>query len=120
MSTCKSIKHNPNFADHWPFVLCMENAGMNMVAQAKECAASAGLDYSAIETCYKGAEGLRDLLEARKSEAAILLVSHRPSYLAMCGREIVLEGNGPCGQGRVEPAAAAPRGAVPFGREVAS
>ena len=61
-----AIKHNPAFEDHWPFVLCMENAGDNMLKQVKACATKANLDYSTIETCYKGAEGLQDLIDAGK------------------------------------------------------
>ena len=60
------MAHNPRFEDHWPFVLCMENAGDNMLQKVQDCAKSANLDYQTIETCYKGSEGLQDLIDAGK------------------------------------------------------
>ena len=57
-----AIKHNPAFEDHWPFILCMENAGDNMLKQVKACATKANLDYQTIETCYKGSEGLQPVV----------------------------------------------------------
>ena len=62
-----AIKHNPEFSDHWPFVLCMENAGDGMLSDVQRCATQAKLNYQTIATCYKGSEGTQALIAAGKA-----------------------------------------------------
>jgi interferon gamma-inducible protein 30 len=52
-----AIKHYPDFNDHWPFILCMENKGDNMLHGVKSCAKKAKMTYSTLSTCYNGKEG---------------------------------------------------------------
>lgn len=61
-----AIRHNPEFSDHWPFILCMEQKGDAMLKNIQACATKAGLDYATIDACYKGKEGLQDLIAAGK------------------------------------------------------
>lgn len=62
-----AIQHYPKFSDYWPFVLCMETAGENMLKNTKKCATQAGIDYDTLNTCFSGSEGKQVLAAAGKA-----------------------------------------------------
>jgi len=53
-----AIAHNPDPVKHFPFYDCVEksNGKPSFKVASSKCAKSAGLDFSAIETCFNGAE----------------------------------------------------------------
>lgn len=61
---CCAIKYNPDPRKYWPFVLCMEAHGDNMLQYPEQCAHDAGLDWKEIDTCYNGPIGHQCDLQA--------------------------------------------------------
>lgn len=69
--TCAQHVAGGNVSAWLPFIHCMETHGSNQAAFAKTCAAAAGIDYPALETCWTGAEGLQLELAAGAATGAL-------------------------------------------------
>lgn len=50
-----AMKLHPKVSDFWPFVSCFEGKHGGNLSEAPRCATAAGLDWSAIDACYRDA-----------------------------------------------------------------
>lgn len=68
---CCAIQLYPNASQWFPFNVCMENAGDNMLNEVQHCATKAGLDYQKIESCYSGEAGVQCIKNAAAKTNAL-------------------------------------------------
>jgi len=69
--SCAQHVSGGNVSAWLPFIHCMETHGSNQAAFAKTCAAAAGIDITALDACWNGAEGLALQMAAGAATAAL-------------------------------------------------